>query len=128
MLRASIGRFIIAVLAGYAANAVLVAATEQLLPRLIPSPDYFVADLITQCLYEVAGGYLCCLIVKRSERWIAVVGLVGLGLLIGTISLITSWKAEPHWYGIALLSVWAPCVWIGSALERWVTDRKSSAL
>jgi peptidoglycan/LPS O-acetylase OafA/YrhL len=97
MLRASIGRSIIAVLAGYAANAVLVATTEQLLPRLITSPDYFAADLITQCLYELAAGYLCCLIAKRSERWIAVVGLVGLGLLIGTISVITSWKAEPHW-------------------------------
>jgi peptidoglycan/LPS O-acetylase OafA/YrhL len=110
MLLASIGRFILAVLAGYTGNAVLVAASEQLLPRLIPNPDYFVADLITQCLYEVAGGYLCCLIAKRSERWIAVVGLVGLGLLVGTISLVTSWKAEPHWYGIALLSVWVPCV------------------
>jgi peptidoglycan/LPS O-acetylase OafA/YrhL len=86
------------------------------------------ADLITQCLYEVAGGYVCCLIAKRSERWIAVIGLVVLGLLIGTISLITSWGAEPHWYGIALLSVWAPCVCVGYALERWVIDRNSSAL
>jgi hypothetical protein len=128
MLRASIGRVILAVLTGYAANAVLVVASEQLLRKLILNPDYFVADLITQCLYEVARGYLCSLIAKRSERWTAVVSLVGLGLLVGTIFLITSWKAEPHWYGIALLSVWAPCVWIGYALERWVIDRNPSAL
>jgi peptidoglycan/LPS O-acetylase OafA/YrhL len=126
MLPASIGRLILAVLAGYVTNALLVGATEQLLSRLRPNPDYFVADLITQCLYEVAAGYLCCFIAKRSERWIALVGLVGLGLLVGTISLIASWKVEPHWYGIALLSVWAPCLWIGYALEHWVTDRNSA--
>lgn len=128
MLRTSIARCILAVLAGYAANAVLVTATEQLLPRLLPNSDYFVGDLITQCLYAVAAGYLCCLIAKRSERWVAAAGLVALGLLVGTLSLISSWNAEPHWYGIALLSVWAPCLWIGYALERWATDRKSSAL
>lgn len=126
MSRGNFVRIILAVLAGYSANAILVAATEQVLPRLVPNPAYFAADLITQCVYEVAAGYLCSRIAKGSERWVAVVGLIGLGLLVGTISLITSWQAEPHWYGIALLSVWGPCVWIGYALERRLTDRGKS--
>ena len=52
---------ILAVVAGYAANAILVVATEQLLLPLIrdgrPPLYYFVADLISQCFYTVAGGY-----------------------------------------------------------------------
>jgi hypothetical protein len=55
------GRIILAVVAGYAANAILVVATEQLLLPLIrdgrPPLYYFVADLISQCFYTVAGGY-----------------------------------------------------------------------
>ena len=121
MPQLNIGRTVLAVLAGYVANAVLVAATEQLLARLIPQRHYFLADLVTQSLYEVAAGYLCSLIAKPSERRVAMLGLIGLGLPVGAVSLIASWKAEPHWYGIALLSIWAPGVWIGIALERWMT-------
>ncbi len=40
-------------------------------------------------------------------------GLLGLGVTVGTVSLIAFWKTEPHWYGIALLAVYPPCVWIG---------------
>jgi hypothetical protein len=55
------GRIILPVVAGYAANAILVVATEQLLLPLIrdgrPPLYYFVADLISQCFYTGAGGY-----------------------------------------------------------------------
>jgi hypothetical protein len=118
MLIGNIGRTVLAIVAGYAANAVLVEATEQLLPRFAQGTNYFVTDLITQCLYEVVAGYVCCLVSKRSKRRIAVFGLMGLGLLIGTISVVASWNAEPHWYQIGLLFVWAPCVWIGYVLGR----------
>ncbi len=117
MPRVNIGRPFLAVVAGYAANAVLVVVTEQLLSRFFIPTYYFVADLVTQCLSTIVGGYLCCLIAQQARR-IAMAGLVGLGLLVGTVSLVTSWTAEPHWYGIALLSVYAPCVWIGGTLER----------
>ena len=109
-------RTILAVLAGYGANAVLVAATEQVLPKFMRGTSYFVTDLITQCLYEVVAGYVCCLVSKQSKRRLAVSVLVGLGLLIGAISVVASWTAEPYWYQIGLLFVWAPCVWIGYVL------------
>jgi len=55
------GRIILAVVAGYSPNAILVVATEQLLLPLIrdgrPALYYFVADLISKCFYTVAGGY-----------------------------------------------------------------------
>jgi hypothetical protein len=122
MSRGSVGSIILAVIAGYIANGVLVLATEQLLSLRAPGMDtahplyYFVVDLISQCLYTVVGGYLCCAIARPTQR-AAMAGLVGLGLSVGTVSLVSSWKAEPHWYGIALLAVYAPCVWIGWTLK-----------
>lgn len=118
MARASLGRTVVAVVASYLTNAILVVATEQLLSLRAPSGAttprlyYFVVDLISQCLYAVVAGYLCCVIAQPSQR-VAVAGLIGLGLTVGTVSLITSWESDPHWYGIALLAVYAPCVWIG---------------
>jgi Zn-dependent protease len=116
------GRIILAILAGYIANAVLIVATEQLFSLLVPGFDagpplyYFVVDLISQCFYTVAGGYLCCVIARPSQR-VAMAGLIGIGVSVGTVFLITSWKTEPHWYGIALLVVYPLCVWLGWTLK-----------
>lgn len=109
-------RTILPVLAGYGANAVLVAATETVLPKFMRGTSYFLTDLITQCLYEMVAGYICCLVAERPKRRLAVLVLIGVGLLIGTISVVASWNAEPYWYQIGLLLVWAPCVWIGYVL------------
>ena len=122
----NIGRTVLAIVAGYAANAVLVAATEQLLPRFMQGMNYFVTDLITQCLYEVIAGYVCYLVSERSKRSVEAFGLMGVGLLIGTISVVASWNTEPHWYEIALLFVWAPCVWIGYTLAQRLTKDSST--
>jgi hypothetical protein len=116
MSRGTIGRIILAVLAGYITNGILVVATEQVLSsRATPTLHYFVVDLISQCLYTIAGGYLCCVIAGLVHR-AAMAGLIGLGVLVGTVSLVTSWTTEPHWYGVALLAVYPPCVWIGWSL------------
>lgn len=115
MSRVEAARTILGPVAGYAANAAMIAVTEAIYTRYIDARAYFVVDLITQVVATIIGGAVCCLIARRKKR-IAVTGLTVLGLLIGTASLITSWNDEPHWYAIALLSVYAPCVWIGFAL------------
>lgn len=117
MSRVEIGHTILGVIAGYVANAILVGVTEPTYGRFLTARIYFVADLITQVVATTIGGYLCCLIAQSGKRYAATI-LTVVGLLIGTASLITSWNAEPHWYGIALLSVYAPCVRIGYALTR----------
>lgn len=105
----SIKRITLAIVVGYAANGILVVVSEQLLllhsqNLAATQPSYFVVDLITQCLYTVVGGYLCCAIAGPVQR-AAMTGLIGLGVFVGAVSLVTSWKTEPQWYGIALL----PC-------------------
>ncbi len=82
---------------------------------------YFVTDLISQCVYTIVGGFLCCAVAGPAQR-AALAGLMGLGVLVGTVSLVASWKTEPHWYGVALLAVYPPCVWIGWML--WLRVRK----
>ena len=84
-----IGRIVVAVGAGYAVNALLIAATEQLLPRFLTDTPYFVADVIIQCLCQMASGYLCARIAGSQFR-IAVLGLIVLGLFVGAVSLATS--------------------------------------
>ena len=113
----------LAVLAGYALNAVLVTATELLLTRLLRGLKYFVADLIVQCICSVASGCLCCRISLPAGRTIAASGLILLGLLIGGTSLYSSWNSEPRWYGTALICVWAPCVFLGYLIVRHRKDK-----
>jgi hypothetical protein len=131
MAIARVGRTVVAVIASYVTNAILVVATEQLLSSHAPSGatapqlNYFVVNLISQCLYTVVAGYLCCVIARPSQR-VALAGLIGLGLSVGTVSLVTPWKSEPHWYGIALLAVYAPCVWIGWSLRGRANAQSSS--
>jgi hypothetical protein len=120
MTAAKIGRIILAVLAGYIADALLVVITN--LVTRAPGRDvaqplrYFVIDLITQCLYTILGGYLAARIAGAAHR-AAMLSLICLGLIVGSISLVTSWRMQPHWYVIALLASYPVCVWIGWKLS-----------
>jgi hypothetical protein len=121
MPEAKVGRILVAAIVAYAAFGCAVGLTEWLLSPAAPSgatgrPFYFVADLICQCVYLVGAGYLCCVLARPSD-WSAIAVLMALGLLVGSLSLITFWNREPHWYGIALITTYVPCVWIGRALR-----------
>ena len=118
MSQAKMDRTVLGVIAGYLTNAALVGVTEVAYVRWMDAHKYFVVDLVTQVVATIIGGYLCCLIAQRTKP-IAATSLMALGLVIGSTSLVTSWNAEPHWYGIALLAVYAPCVWTGYALLLW---------
>jgi len=113
---------IVAVIASYLSFGLMVAATGQLLSFLWGSqwstlPVSLAADLFSQCFYAAAAGYLCRRIARDCYP-AAVAGLISTGLVVGTISLVTSWGSEPRWYGIGLLASYAPCVWMGSAAGR----------
>lgn len=129
MPKTSVERVILAVVAGWMANAVLVGLTEVLLWTSMRSVGgkhpgkYYIIDVICQCCYTVVGGYLCCLIASRRSA--AMFGMMFLGLLIGGLSLPASWQREPHWYRIILLVVWVPFVWIGWSLRSRRAVRQS---
>ncbi len=116
-------RMTLAVFAGYLVNGILVAITEWLLAlsRTAARPlSYFVIDLVSQCLFTVVGGYVCRS-VARTPAISPLIALIALALVIGSWSLTTSWKAEPHWYGISLLVTFPLCAWVGW----WLRDRRT---
>jgi hypothetical protein len=49
-----------------------------------------------------------------------------LGGVVGAASLLNSWTTEPHWYGIALLVTFPPCVWIGWIVRARIARHNSS--
>ena len=116
-----IGRLVSAVTAAYVVNAILVAATNQILSPIAADSkrrlDFLVIDLISQCVYTIVAGYLCAAIAGPLRHG-AITSLIGLGLTVGTFSLVTSWNREPHWYSISLLLVYAPCAWVGYLATR----------
>lgn len=114
-MRLGAGRTILAVIAGYVTNALLVGVTEAMFRRSLDTPKYFIVDLVTQIAATIIAGCLCCLIANEGTA-LAAIGMAMLGLVIGSASLVMSWNIEPHWYGITLLFVYAPCVWTGYAL------------
>jgi len=63
---------------------------------------YLAADVITQCLFLTGAGYLCAIVI-----------LTALGPMLGSFSLVTSWRSEPYWYGVALLVTYSPRLWVG---------------
>lgn len=109
----------IAAVAGYVTNVLLIAGTDQVLSRLVRAETFLAADVVTQCVIQIACGYLCSRI-ANVQRLIATVILILVGLLIGSVSVVTSWRSEPHWYAIILLCVYAPCVWAGYRLDRHI--------
>ena len=116
----TVGRVLIAVGSSYLGFGLMVAVTEQIVSFATTKsaekfPAYLVADVITQCLYLTGAGYLCA-VIARSHRF-AIVFLTALGLLVGSFSLVTSWKSEPHWYSVTLLVTYSPCLWLGWALR-----------
>lgn len=120
MSKATLGRIFVAVIGSYLGFGLMVAVTEQILSSAtshadLKRPGYFVADVIAQCLYLIGAGYLCS-VIARSNR-LAIGLLMALGLVVGTFSLVTSWRTEPKWYGIALLVTYAPCLWAGWAVR-----------
>ena len=110
-------RVIFAVFVAYGANVLLIAGIEQLLARAFSDTKYFITDVVTQSVIQVGCGYLCSLISKRKAL-AAILGLISIGVLVGGFSLVASWHADPHWYAIALILVYPPCVWIGYRMER----------
>jgi hypothetical protein len=122
------GRIIAAAVVGYVAIGVLVVTTDKVLAAIIPGfatlevPPllYFIVSLTTDSLYSVVGGYLCCVIARDRCRDATLALIIG-GELIGLASQIALWRTVPHWFGVVLLLLYPPAVWIGSSLRSRVT-------
>ena len=87
MLKTRIGSIALAATAAYGVNAILVAVTDQLLSPMAADGNwhfhFLVIDLVSQCLYTVAAGYLCAAIAGHED--LDQLGLGGGNILPGDL-------------------------------------------
>jgi hypothetical protein len=124
VLRSEAGRTIFAVLTGYLTTAVLVWATERLLAGTPKTGNYWVVDFLSQCSIQMGAGYLCAMVADPAARKRATFWLIGMGLFVRAVSLISHWRAVPHWYGVTLLAVYGPSIFAGFLCESFLNRRR----
>ena len=113
-----------AVAAGYLTIGILIIITDRFAFTPSSSLKYFVVTLVTDFLYTVLGGFLCATIAGEQARG-ASLSLIAFGELLGVVSLVRYWGAQPHWFAIVLLLIFPLGIWIGYTLSP--ARRKSRA-
>ncbi len=120
-------RTVLAAIAGYALIGVLVVFTDQLFSVAIqgfstmtaPPGYYFRITLATDAFYTMLGGFLCATIARAAAKKATLYLIIG-GEIIGLAATIALWKSQPHWFGLGLLVLFPPAVWVGS----WFGSRR----
>jgi uncharacterized membrane protein len=123
----SMGRSIVAVLAGVLVIVVLSIGTDAVLhatgvfPQLGQrmSDSLFLLATIYRTVFGVAGGYITArLAPNQPMRHALVLGAVG--VVLGTLGAVATWNhvpsLGPHWYPLALIVLAVPQCWLGGLL------------
>jgi hypothetical protein len=121
-----LGRSVLAVFAGLAANVVLAMLADELMYALsaFPRPPaigyesgpYLIATAY-RAAFGVAGSWLAArLAPSRPMRHALILG--GIGLVLCTAGLVASLTMNlgPVWYPLALLVMTPACAWLGGVL------------
>ncbi|PYV47883.1 MAG: hypothetical protein DMG94_04800 [Acidobacteria bacterium] len=124
--RRSIGRSVLAVLAGIAVGAALSIGTDSLLraagifPKLGQQMSDGLFGLATayRIVYGILGSYVIARLAPSRPMQHALIGGV-LGLVVGIIGAVATWNRDmgPHWYAIAIAVTALPCAWAGGKLR-----------
>ncbi|MGD1070413.1 MAG: hypothetical protein ABSB15_09755 [Bryobacteraceae bacterium] len=118
-------RTIASVILGYVAIGVLVFGTDQIFAAVVPGfkslailPLYYYAiSLITDSVYSLFGGWLCARLAPARPMLHAIT-LIVCGEVIGIGTQVMLWNTVPHWFGLSLVVLFAPAVWIGAKLVK----------
>jgi uncharacterized membrane protein HdeD (DUF308 family) len=131
----SLGRGIVAVLAGVLVIVILSVGTDAVLHAIgiFPQPGQMMSDRLFllatayRTAYGVAGGYITArLAPSRPMQHALVLGAVG--VVLGTVGAVATWNRVPplgpHWYPLALVVLAVPQCWLGGVLHgRTQTER-----
>jgi hypothetical protein len=122
----SIGRSVLAVLAGIVVGAALSIGTDSLLraagffPKLGQQMSDGLFGLATayRIVYGILGSYVIARLAPNRPMQHALIGGV-LGLVVSTIGAVATWNRDmgPHWYAIAITVTALPCAWAGGKLR-----------
>jgi amino acid transporter len=119
-------RSVLAVGAGFAASGAFMILSGLMMAFLsgesTGSASAATAKLAAVCLllaflYGGMGGWFCVRIARREPAK-HLLALVALGELLLAASLAAFWGRQPVWYGVGLLAVFAPAVFLGGRAAR----------
>ena len=134
----SIGRGIVAVLAGLLAIVILSVGTDEVLHAAGIFPPWgqpvgeglLLLATIYRTLYSVAGSYLTARLAPSRPVGHALV-LGGIGLVLGTLGAVATWNKGPafgpHWYPVALIVLAVPQCWLGGILAIRTNARREES-
>ncbi len=120
-----IARAFLALLAGFIAMALLVAAATAMLTKLAPQwvgshgkprPGYGVFHLIYSMAAACAGGYVTAWLTV-SNPLIATLALALVVLLLGALSALQQRGRQPIWYQLTLVAIAPAGVFLGGVLR-----------
>jgi hypothetical protein len=124
--RRSIGRSVLAVLAGIAVGAALSIGTDSLMraagifPKLGQQMSDGLFGLATayRIVYGILGSYVIARLAPNRPMQHALIGGV-LGLVVSIIGAVATWNRDmgPHWYAIAIAVTALPCACAGGKLR-----------
>jgi hypothetical protein len=125
MSTASIGRSILALLAGFVVNIVLTLPTDLGLHLLgvMPAPGQSAGNRVLllatgyRALYAVISSYVVARLAPNRPMGHALVG-GAIGLVLSIVGAVTTWNSGlgPHWYPVALIVIAMPTAWLGGKL------------
>ncbi len=126
----SIGRSIVAVLAGMVVGVALTLGTDVVLHKIGVFPPWgqsmvgFDGALLLATLYRTVYGVLSSYITARlAPNRPMQHALVGgfIGLVVGIVGAAVTWNKGPafgpHWYPLALIVLALPTAWVGGKLR-----------
>jgi peptidoglycan/LPS O-acetylase OafA/YrhL len=114
-------RSVLAVAAGFAASGALMVLSGLMMaflgegskgPASAAVVRLGAACLVLEFLYGAIGAWLCVRIARR-QPWKHLLALVAVGALLLTASFAAFRGTQPAWYGLGLLAVFAPAVFLG---------------
>jgi len=121
-----LGRSVLAVIAGLAANVVLATVADQIAyaAGVFPKPPAvtyetmpYVIATAYRAVFGVAGAWLTARLAPAHPMRHALI-LGGIGVLLSTAGVVASFSMDlgPVWYPLVLVAVTLPCAWLGGRL------------
>ena len=122
----SIGRSIVALLAGFVVVVILSLGTDLALHAagIFPSLGHtmsnplFLLATVYRTLYAVVGSYITARLAPNRPMGHALLG-GGIGLVGAVVGAVVTWNKDlgPHWYPLALVATALPCAWLGGRIR-----------
>jgi hypothetical protein len=126
--RRSVGRSLLALLAGFVLVVVLSILTDVILhitgvypPLGQPAPDALLALATAyRTLFGIAGSYVTARLAPYAPMGHALTG-GAIGLVLALVGAVATWghpeKFGAHWYPVALVILALPTAWVGGKIR-----------